>query len=179
MREKNGKLKAVVVRGFSEHNMEAIKGLRSLFPKTVRNTDEQIRRNLANPENLNMFLMCGDEVVGYILGTPHADAISELKDTQDERYMSPDPRNERTYIDQMALKPSGRAHGNFLVLVISFLNELWSKGKCKISSHILADQGLDRAVTMAFGRMLTKKKSIKLMCHQGKEFLYIEGTYVK
>ena len=170
-------MKSEIVTKDNVDAISTIMSLRPLFPKTIRDDIQKVEQHLTCEHNINMFLKKEEKVVGYLLGTPHNDAIAELKKTHDDEFMKPD--SNRWYLDQVAVLPKEREHLNFLTLVYDFLDEMGKRGSNRISSHILATNGLHHLILRIFGRMLTEKDMVNLNMHKGLPFLYIEGTYEK
>lgn len=163
-----------VIQGCREKYLNAILNLQPFFPIEIQDNEEKIVKNLSEPLNINIFLKKGERVVGYVLATPHNDALRELRDDDIELREDAD----RYYFDKITVVPEYRKGFVFLKLVYAIIEEANRRGFYKFSSHVLSNNGLNRVLVRIFGKMLTERRNVFLALDGNAPFEYMEMTYI-
>lgn len=171
----NETLSTELITTFNEDVISKIASLEQLFPSKTRYDEDTINKFLKNDGWIHMFLKRDENVIGYIFALPHNYVVDEL------RIDDPDMKMDqyRYYLDQVAMIPEERKGYAFLQLVYDLLDELDKRGISKISSHILATNGLNKLIVRIFGSMMTEVRNVNLPVYGNDPFTYIEGTYIK
>lgn len=157
-----------------EGAIEKIINLEALFPVKLQYGRKRIASLLADPENIHFFLKRGEDVGGYLLAIPQNDIVEELM--RDDPLMRPD--DSCYYIDHIAVAPEERKGLSFLLLVDALIEELKSRGICKVSSHILATDKLHLLIARKFRKTLLERRPVTLAMHGNAPFEYMESTCV-
>jgi hypothetical protein len=104
---------AELIESYDDDIIATILNLEPLFPIKIQDDKDRIAGNLSEPNNINIFLKNGFQVVGYLLATPQNDAVKDL--SSDDPEMRTD--DERYYIDKIVVQPEYRAGASFLVMI--------------------------------------------------------------
>ncbi|MGO9613612.1 MAG: GNAT family N-acetyltransferase [Dissulfurispiraceae bacterium] len=162
-----------IIKGSEDEYLNAIFKLEPFFPVKIQDSEDKLRENLNSAANINAFLKKDGQVVGWLLATPHNDAVKELEN--DDTEMREDA--DRYYIDKLAVLPEYRQGLNFVKLVYAVIEEANKRGFYKFSSHVLSDNGLNKVLARIFGKMLTKRRIVSLAMLGNASFEYMEMTY--
>lgn len=162
-----------VIRTFKDEYLKTIMKLEPLFPIKIQDREEKIRENLKTAANINVFLKKDEQVVGWILATPHNDAVNELRN--DDTGMKEDPA--RYYIDKLAVIPEHRQGLIFVHLIYAMFEEANRRGFHKFSTHVLCGNGLNKVIMKLFKHTLTERRKVLLAINGNATFEYLEGNY--
>lgn len=164
-------LRCKLLTFFNNETFAVVMELESFFPKMIKYPLEKLREHFENPANVHMFLERDGLVIGYILATPHNDAVKEL--AQDDPFMK--SHEDCYYIDQIVVAPNERRGLIFLVLVNGLIGTLEEMGVKRISSHILATGRLHMVISRSFRKTLIERRMIRLKMHGNELFEYMEA----
>jgi len=173
MINENEALRTEVIKDFNNDVVAKIVSLEPLFPNKVRYNEGIIAEYLQAPNFIHMFLKRGNEVIGYLFSLPHDYVVNELKN--DDPLMRKD--SGRYYIDQVAVIPEERKGLAFLHLGYALLDELSTRGLNRVSSHVLATNGLHKIIGRIFNNMITERRFVYLPRYGDDLFEYMEVTY--
>lgn len=162
-----------IIKSYDDDIIETISNLEPLFPIKIQDNKDKIASNLSEPNNINIFLKYEKQIVGYLLATPQNDAVKDL--INDDPKMRED--DKRYYIDKIVVLPEYRAGSAFLAMIDTLLIEAGARGINRISSHVLADNGLNKSIKKIFKKYLTETRVTNLEMHDNAFFVYFEFTY--
>ena len=168
------KFQTEVIKEFKEEYLKAILKLEPLFPIKIQDRDEKVQMNLKTAANINVFLRKDGQIVGWLLATPHNDAVKELRN--DDTEIKEDCG--RYYIDKLAVLPEFRRGFTFLKLIYAFAEEANRSGIYKYSTHVLCGNGLNKIIMRFFKHTLTLRRKVSLAMYGDALFEYLEGTYM-
>lgn len=163
-----------LISGCREEHLNTILNLQPFFPIEIQDSEEKIVKNLSEPLNINIFLKKRKRIIGYVLATPHNDALRELRN--DDIELREDAN--RYYFDKITVLPEYRKGCVFLKLIYAVIEEANRRGFYKFSSHVLSNNGLNRVLLRIFGEMLTERRNVFLALHGNAPFEYMEMTYI-
>lgn len=152
--------------------VEAILNLEKLFPERLDYGEEDVRKNLADPENMNIVALNGNnEIIGYILCIPHNRMAVDLKN---EDPLMRTCSDKTGYIDQIAVIGSMRERLTvFKFLIESLAVEGSKRGYVRWSSHLIG--GLEGPIRgMYKGKVILQRKTV-MPSYGGNVFTYMEG----
>lgn len=167
-----------VVYSYAPQYLSAILEIdKKSFEKQYDDADKYYREALENPENINVFLKEGGELVGYLLAIPHKQAYEDLK--KDDPKMPKD--SSRFYVETIEVLPNHRIGKGAFKMILAMIDEAGKRGTNKFSMHIRVENGLSRLVQKYFGRMITEVRKIENWPYysNGESTEYVEGTYEK
>lgn len=159
------------IRGPDELMVKKILELESLFPVKIQHSKEKLTLLFENPANMHVILKKGEVAIGYLLATPHNDAVEELKGDDAEI----DLDDCCYYLDQIAVIPEEREGLKFLLLVDALIEKLQQQGIRRISSHILATEKLHILIARKFRRRLILRRKVCLAMHGYAPFEYMKA----
>jgi len=164
--------------GYSPELLSSILAIdKASFDEQYDDAEHYYREALENPENINVTLHEGSEVVGYLLAVPHNKIYEELKEDDQEM----EPNAERMYIETIAITPEHRNGRGSFKMILAMIEEAGKRGCNKFSMHTRVDNGLSRTVQKYFGDMITKVRRIEnwKYYYNGEPTDYMEGTFEK
>ncbi len=95
---------------------------------------------LADPGNVGLFLLDGDEPVGFALAVPNASAVGYLREFDPE--VGTDPA--MYYLETIQVHPSRQGRGGAKQLMAAVLRELAARGVPRLAMHARVTNGLNR-----------------------------------
>ncbi|MFZ2154260.1 MAG: GNAT family N-acetyltransferase [Candidatus Moraniibacteriota bacterium] len=128
---------------------------KKIFPPSWQFESEYFREKLSNPENINIIVWRGLDIVGYALLVPHNQAYSELKD--DDPLMT--ERDGFYYFEGLDVDPDEKGKGLFRLIMGVVTEETRKKGAIGLSMHVRVENGLSNIFSKYFhGKILEKRR---------------------
>jgi ribosomal protein S18 acetylase RimI-like enzyme len=139
------------------------------------NADGYYKKILEDPENINIFLKDGNEVVGYVLAKFHNIELEELKG-----YDSELKEREGFYVETIQILPEFLGRGGVKKLLFAICGEAKKRGVEKFSIHVRTINGFHDKIKKIFEGKITAVRKIEHWgLAAGEPYEYIEWEYKK
>lgn len=136
--------------------------------------EEYYEKVLKNPHDISIFLIEDGERVGYILGVPLGDAMSDLEEYDAELKNVP----ECYYLETIQILPESRGKGGAKKLILAMCSEANKKGITKFSSHARISNQFNQMIKRLFEKSIVNVRQIEHWKFGGNEpYEYIEWEF--
>ena len=126
---------------------------------------------LRSRQNINIFLLDGEQVVGYILAVPHNAGFDEIIEL-DLEYIEQD---DVLYVETIQVSPQCQGRGGAKKLLATLCEEAGKMGLHKFSIHAIRSNGLSGLVKKLFaGKIGVVREIAKWAPGNGEPYEYIE-----